>query len=193
MLPRDTLGSVTKPIQLTDGQVVLEPYAAEHVNDLVSAVRESSAELMRWLPWCHPDYGAKDATEWLRFCAHSAAEGLDHQFALRDAAGRFAGSVGLRVLDPKNRVGSIGYWIRTSATGRGLATAGTRLIARFAFAKVGLRRVEIFAQEDNVGSRRVAERAGAKFEGIARNRILHGSASKDAALYSLVPADLDGG
>lgn len=179
------------PGKLTDGRIVLEPYAAEHVNDLVAAVRESRAELMRWLPWCHENYGAKDATEWLRFCAHSAAEGLDRQFALRDETGRFAGSVGLRVLDPKNRVGSLGYWTRTSATGRGLATAGARLLASFAFREVGLRRVEIFAQEDNVASRRVAERAGARFEGIARNRILHGNESRDAALYALVPEDLE--
>lgn len=177
------------PTKLTDERIVLEPYAADHVNDLVAAVRESRVELMRWLPWCHENYGAKDATEWLRFCAHSAAEGLDRQFALRDENGRFCGSVGLRVLDPRNRVASVGYWTRTSAVGRGLATAGTRLVAAFGFAELGLRRIEIFAQEDNVASRRVAERAGAKFEGIARNRILHGTDSKDAALYSLVPED----
>lgn len=184
---------MSKPEQLTDGRIVLEPYAADHVNDLVAAVRESRVELMRWLPWCHEHYGARDATEWLRFCAHAAAEGLERHYALRDEAGRYAGSVGLRVLDPKNRVGTLGYWTRTSATGRGLATAGTRLLAAFAFEQVSLRRVEIYAQHDNVASRRVAERAGARFEGIARKRLLHGNESHDAALYALVPGDLAGG
>jgi RimJ/RimL family protein N-acetyltransferase len=181
---------VTKPRKLTDGRIVLEPYAAEHVNDLVAAVRESRKELMQWLPWCHENYGAKDATEWLRFCAHSAAEGLEHQFAVRDENGRFVGGLGLRVHDPRNRVGSIGYWTRSSAVGRGIATAATRIAARFGFAELGLRRIEIFAAPENRASRRVAERAGAQYEGIARNRILRYGVSEDSATYALVPGDL---
>jgi RimJ/RimL family protein N-acetyltransferase len=180
----------TTPRRLTDGALVLEPYAAEHVNDLVPAVRESVAELSPWLPWCHPNYGAKDATDWLLLCAHAVADGVNHQFAVRDASGRYAGGLGLRISDRQNRVASIGYWIRTSATRRGLATAAVRVAARFGFGELGLRRLEIFAHPDNVASRRVAERAGASFEGIARNRILMHGVSHDSALYSLVPADL---
>jgi ribosomal-protein-serine acetyltransferase len=176
--------------RLTDGTIVLEQYSADHVNDLVAAVRESAAEVSPWLPWCHANYGAKDATEWLRRCAHAVAEGVDHQYAIRDATGRYVGGLGLRISDRQNGVASIGYWIRRSATRRGFATAAVRLAARFGFEELGLRRIEVFAHSANVASRRVAERAGARFEGIARNRILMHGVSHDAALYSIVPADL---
>ena len=53
-------------------------------------------------------------------------------------------------------------------------------------------RIEIAAIPSNVASRRVAERAGAKFEAVVRNRlVMHGNAY-DAALYSIVPADIVG-
>jgi RimJ/RimL family protein N-acetyltransferase len=181
---------MTQARRLTDGRLALEPYAADHVDDLVAAVRESRAELIAWLPWCHEQYGPKDATDWLRFCAHAAAEGLERHYAVRDDTGHFAGSIGLRVLDVRNRVASIGYWTRTGATGRGIATSATRLLARHAFDDLGLQRIEIVVEPENLASRRVAERAGAKFEGVARRRVLHRGRALDAALYSLIAEDL---
>lgn len=175
---------------LRDGRYVLEPFASDHVNELIAAVRESLPELTAWLPWAHAGYDAKDATEWLRFCAHAAAEGLERHYAVRDAEHRFVGSVGLRIQDPRNRMGTLGYWTRTGAARRGVATAATRVLARHAFADLGLRRIEILVAPANLASRRVAERAGAREEGIARARLLRGETSEDAVLYSLLPTDL---
>ncbi|MGL5096173.1 MAG: GNAT family N-acetyltransferase, partial [Planctomycetia bacterium] len=58
--------------------------------------------------------------------------------------------------------------------------------AAWAFAETNLVRLEIVAAVDNHASRRVAEKAGAVFEGIARRRLLVHGASHDAAVYSLV-------
>jgi RimJ/RimL family protein N-acetyltransferase len=66
-----------------------------------------------------------------------------------------------------------------------------RLVARFAFDTLQLSRLEIFARPENVASRRVAEKAGAKFEAIARNRMVQHGRAYDAALYSLIPADVE--
>jgi RimJ/RimL family protein N-acetyltransferase len=183
-------GDMKPALRLTDGVVTLEPSAGAHVNELVVAVRESLAELQPWLPWARPGFGAADATDWIRACAHAAAQGLDHEFAVLDAAGRFSGGVGIRVTDAKNRVASIGYWTRTSAARRGHATRAVRLAAAHAFDQLGVLRVEIHARPENAGSRRVAERAGAAFECIARNRLVQHGVPYAAALYSLVPDDL---
>lgn len=179
-----------QPCKLGDGRVVLEPYSADHVAELVVAVRESVTELMPWLAWCHPAYGVRDATEWLRLCAHAAAEGINHQYAVLDARGRYAGGLGLRIFDLQNRVASVGYWIRTSAARQGLATAAVGVAAGFGFEQLGMRRLEIHAQPQNVASRRVAERAGAQFEGIARGRLLVRGVSHDSAVYALVAPGL---
>jgi RimJ/RimL family protein N-acetyltransferase len=44
--------------------------------------------------------------------------------------------------------------------------------AAFAFAKTGLTRLEIVAQAGNLRSQRVAEKAGATLECLARNRLV---------------------
>jgi RimJ/RimL family protein N-acetyltransferase len=84
----------------------------------------------------------------------------------------------------------VGYWVRTGATRRGIAPQAVRLVARFAFETLQLSRLEIFVRPENIPSRRVAEKVGAKFEAIARNRIVQHGRAYDAALYSLIPSDL---
>jgi RimJ/RimL family protein N-acetyltransferase len=64
------------------------------------------------------------------------------------------------------------------------------MAARFAFETVGVSRLEIVAADDNVASRKTAERIGGKFEGILRNRLVVNGTSVDAAMYSIVPDDL---
>ncbi|MCZ8130982.1 MAG: GNAT family N-acetyltransferase [Steroidobacteraceae bacterium] len=180
------------PQRIAGDRVTLEAYGAAHIVELVAAVRESVPELSAWLPWCHAGYGIRDATDWVRACAAGWANESGYQFAVLDTGGRFVGGLGLRVSDPQNGVASLGYWIRTSATRRGLATAAVRTAAHHAFGTLGLARLEIFAREGNSASRRVAERAGASFECVARNRIAQHGVSYPAALYSLVPEDLAG-
>ena len=73
-----------------------------------------------------------------------------------------------------------------------MATAAARLGAEFGFRELGLNRVEILIPEINLASQRVAQKAGAKFEGLLRNRVMIAEKCQDAVLYSIVPNDLPG-
>ena len=85
---------------------------------------------------------------------------------------------------------NLGYWVRTSRTGQGIATAAARLVAEFGFAELRFTRLEIVAAVRNIASQRVAEKVGATREGIERNRhVVHGRIH-DAVMYSLIPDDL---
>jgi RimJ/RimL family protein N-acetyltransferase len=55
---------------------------------------------------------------------------------------------------------------------------------------LGLTRLDIVCKPDNTSSRRVAEKVGARFEAISRNRIVMHGVAYDAALYGLVPEDI---
>lgn len=61
--------------------------------------------------------------------------------------------------------GEIGYWVAPEARGRGLAARAVGLLADWAFATLGLRRLELVTYEGNAPSRRVAERCGFVLEG----------------------------
>jgi RimJ/RimL family protein N-acetyltransferase len=90
-------------------------------------------------------------------------------------------------LNREHRFANLGYWVRESAQGRGVASGAGRLAARFAFETVGVSRLEIVAAHDNVASRKTAERIGGQLEGILRNRLVLKGTPIDAAMYALIP------
>ena len=99
--------------------------------------------------------------------------------------------VGINFINRVHQFANLGYWVRTSAAGRGVATRATKLAARFGFAELGLNRIEIVAAVDNIASQRVAERAGAVREGILRHRLSINGVPHNAVLFSLVAGDLN--
>jgi ribosomal-protein-serine acetyltransferase len=171
----------------------IRPYEDDDVAKLFEAATESIAEMHPWLPWCHPAYSIEDSAGWVAGQADRWLSGSEFNFVIEDPrTGRFLGGVGLNNIQREHQMASLGYWVRTSAARRGVATAATLLCARFAFEQAGLTRVEIFMAVGNRASERVAIKCGARREGLLRNRIvLHGEAV-DAHLFSLVPGDLSG-
>lgn len=180
------------PPPLSDGQLVLQAWRDADAVELHAAVRESVASVGRWLPWCRADYGMEQARAWTAHCAEAWRTGEQFAFVVRDAAtGELLGGCGLNQLNPAHRSANLGYWVRRSRQGTGVAVAAARLVARFGFAELGLIRIEIVALPDNRASRRVAEKLGAGFEGMARQRLWAWDQAHDAAVYALIPADLD--
>jgi len=179
--------------EFTVDELLARPYRASDAPALADAVRESFASLSRWLDWCHAGYGLDDARQWIDFCARGWASGEQYAFAVFDEAGsRFLGAVGISQRERRYNFAGIGYWIRESACGRAIASRVARHVAAFGFERVGLGRIEILAAVDNAASRRTAERVGARFEGVQRNRLRNGERIFDAATYALIPSDLAG-
>jgi RimJ/RimL family protein N-acetyltransferase len=163
----------------------VRPYQATDAEPLWQAARESVAEVSAWLPWCHPEYSMAEAVEWVTSQARLAADGSEFAFAIVGADGRFLGGCGVNQINRIHRFGNLGYWVRTSATGRGVATEAARQMSEFAFRNTDRMRLEIVCAVENRRSQRVAERVGAIREGVLRNRLqLHGRAV-DAVMYSL--------
>jgi RimJ/RimL family protein N-acetyltransferase len=176
---------------LTDTVITLRPLERGDRDAIYAAVIESIAEISPWLPWCHPGYAPNETASFIESTIQWWAQRSQFAFGIFDAAnGAFIGGAGVNQVNTQHRYANIGYWVRTSRTGRGLAPRALRLGARFAFETLGLQRVEIAVEPDNYASRRVAEKAGATFEGILRNRIFKRGRPCTAALYSLVPEDL---
>jgi RimJ/RimL family protein N-acetyltransferase len=63
-------------------------------------------------------------------------------------------------------------------------------MAAFGVNELGLIRVSMRIRLENRSSRRAAERAGARFEGVLRHGLLANDVRYDAAVYSLLPSDL---
>jgi ribosomal-protein-serine acetyltransferase len=180
-----------KEMELTDGQILLRPYRSGDVKATYHAIRESLAELSPWLPFAHKDYSIKETRDWIKQRPKEWKRGHSYEFVILDAKdGTILGGCGLNLIDKENRCADLGYWVRTSRTGEGIATAATILLAKWGFEALKLMRIEILVATNNRRSLRVAEKAGAKHEGILRHRLNIHDKAHDAVMHSLVPGDI---
>lgn len=173
------------------GEICIRRYGQGDSEPLYEAVRESMAEVGRWMSWCHSGYSREDSRAWVESREAAWAAGQEFSFVIEEqASGLFLGGTGINLINSEHGFGNLGYWVRTSASGRGVASRAARLVAAFAFGECGLARLEIVVAAGNLASRKAAAKAGAREEGLLRNRLrVHGEAH-DAYMYSLVPADL---
>ena len=175
----------------SDGQVLIRQFRAEDINALYEAVRESVAEVSPWLPWCHPNYRIEDSYAFIMSREEDWGTG-EYSFGVFDAKTEmFLGGVGLNQVHKIYKFANLGYWVRSSCTGRGVASRAARLVARFGLEELSLQRIEILAAVGNHGSQRAAEKAGAVREGVLRKRLLVNAEPQDAVLYSFVAEDFN--
>jgi len=169
------------------GGVMIRPWQPGDADSLYAAARASMSTVGRWLPWCHENYARADSEAWIEHSAESWDSGEQYAFAiLADDESRVLGGAGLNRFDRARGMANLGYWVRTDAQGRGVATQAARLVGAFGFEN-GFAQLEIVAAIDNLPSRRVAEKSGARFQGIDRGRIEFRGIRLDAAIYLLTP------
>lgn len=184
--------------EIVDHEVVLEgeavrlrPFCIEDADEVYGAVCESRTEFAPWVPWYHPDYAIADTRAFLGSRAEAFRNTGEYTFAITErASGRLVGATGLNEFNPAALSANHGYWLRTSATGRGYATQAARLVVRFGLETLGLERIEMMIATENHASHAVARRIGAVREGVARRSMRVGGVQLDAVVYSLVQGDL---
>jgi len=179
-------------MKFVDGDILVRSLELTDEQALFEAVRESIAEVSPWLGWCHENYSIEETREFLRSRAEKSQGDEWYSFGVFDRRNgeRFLGGVGLNFINRVHQFGNLGYWVRTSAAGKGVASKASRLVARFGFEELGLHRIEILAAVSNIASQRVAEKIGAVREAVLRKRLLIGGAPHDAVMFSLVQEDL---
>jgi ribosomal-protein-serine acetyltransferase len=161
--------------------MLLRPFVASDTDAFVAAVRESAHSVGRWMPWCHADYSVTEAQGWLGHCARGWA--LDGDL-------EFMGGAGLNQFNAEHNFCNLGYWVRSSAQRRGVATRAAWALAAHALGTLGQTRVELVIAVGNHASAGVARRLGAQCEGVARNRLVIGLSPVAAQVFALVPGDL---
>ena len=180
----------SKLTELTDGQILIRPYSAADTSAVYEAVRESIKEISAWMPWCHPDYAIEETTAFIDSREEAWQSDREYTFGIFDASTKdFLGSTGLNFVNRVHNCANLGYWVRSSCTGRGVASSAARLVARFGLESRGFQRIEILAALGNLPSQRAAEKAGALREAVLRKRLLVRGQPQDAVLYSFVAED----
>lgn len=173
---------------LTTHSLCIRPFQEIDALSFVEAVHESALSVGMWLPWCHDNYGLTEAASWFDLCEQNVKSGFAYEFGVFSKdTNDLLGGIAINQLNRGHNFGNVGYWVRHSQQGKGVASQAVTTIANYGFQKLKLTRLEIVAAEDNWASRRVAEKVGAVFECVARNRLIIRGKPHAAAVYSLVP------
>ena len=110
--------------ELTDGNIILRRYCEEDAKPIYQAVRESMAEVSPWMPWCHEGYSLNDSITWSASRDEAWANGEEYNFViLGKNVDQPLGVCGLNHIDNENQIANVGYWVRTTRTRQGVATA----------------------------------------------------------------------
>jgi ribosomal-protein-alanine N-acetyltransferase len=179
--------------ELRDGSLVLRPWRLEDVPRVAEICRDP--EIARWTRVPSP-YTEEDARAWIEQTVRDwDVRRGEAAFAVEDAAGgRVLAAIGLRLLHEDYGLrGSTGYWVAAEARGLGVATGALRLVSRWGIRDLGLPRVELVTDPDNVASQRVAEKAGFRREGVLRSYLQMPHGRRDCVIFSLLADELEEG
>lgn len=158
---------------------------------LYEAVCESVEQVAPFETWCHAGYTLDEAHEYVDWWIQARKTKTAFYYVVEDAvSGRLLGVSGLTEYCAEHRHAELGYWVRTSATRRGVATAAARLIVDAAFADLNLLRVAIGVSMGNAASHRVAAKLGAVREGVLRSELVLPSGPTDVVIYGLLRGEL---
>ena len=100
------------------------------------------------------------------------------------------GTIGLLSIDRKNRKAE--YYIamgEPAYKGKGVAKEATRLILAYGFETLGLNRIYLFTESENIAAQRLFEKAGFVKEGIIRQDIVSHGRLVDRFAYGLLRED----
>lgn len=157
------------PREIVTGRTILRSVRPGDAPALLEALATSRAELFPWLSF-------SAAAPRLDVLEHVSREGQE-----KFDAGEFyvwrvwepdgsamIGTVDLHTIDRDVPKCEIGYWLRTSHTGRGLAREAVAAVMDVARECLGAVRIEARCDVRNERSWRLAERLGFTLEGVAR-------------------------
>jgi len=177
--------------ELRGERVAVMPFKEEDAQSLHEAIEESREHLRPWMSFWNGHQTVDESREWIN---EQRAEWIlrrSMKCGVFDvASGRYVGEVRLVPRNWDIPSFEIGYWLRTSAEGKGYISEAVRLVTDFALDKLGAKRVEILCQDDNERSANVARRLGYVYEGLLRNDYMDPDGNVTSTLvFSLTPDD----
>jgi RimJ/RimL family protein N-acetyltransferase len=176
------------PYRIVTERLVLRCWDPRDAPLLEDALHSSLDHLRPWMPWAADEpRPIRERVALLRRFRGQFDVGQDFVYGVFAAdESEVVGGTGLHT-----RVGEdaleIGYWIRASRIGRGLATELTAALTRVAFELCGVDRVEIRVDPANVASAAIPRKLGFAEEATLRRRLPAGrdAAPRDVVVFAL--------
>lgn len=154
------------PTEVRTRRLLLRPFRAADAENVDALVMSSIDHLLPWQPWAaqepHPiARRRKDLAD----LGDQLRDGSEAHYAIElPGCGMLLGSAAMVTGAAADRV-ELGYWLGVTHTGCGYATEAATALTHIALSRLGLPRLEIWADAQNRASNAVARRSGYRFEG----------------------------
>jgi ribosomal-protein-alanine N-acetyltransferase len=169
------------------GRFQLRPFAPSDLPDLLAHF--SDPETVRHMD-IDPIATRADAEEIVDWARALRARGEGVRWAIRDADGAFAGSVGFNTLTYDRAArGEIAYDVVRARWRTGVMDEVLPAVLAFAFGPLALHRVYALVDEANPASRRLLEKHGFACEGLLRGHGYWKGVFHDELIYARLATD----
>jgi ribosomal-protein-serine acetyltransferase len=136
--------------------IQLKPDQADILFELTDQNRDYLGQFLPWPPYVKT---VDDSRKHIEETIQKRASGSSYTYGI-EVEGKIAGDISIRHLDESEKTPEIGYWMVPEFAGKGLMTKAVQGLTEYSFRALGLDRIIIRAELANIGSNRVAEKAG---------------------------------
>jgi ribosomal-protein-serine acetyltransferase len=171
-----------------DDEVILRTFRQGDAEEVFRTVDRNRLHLQTYMHWMTAEYSRASAAEFITnsIATVRAREGLSLGIFRSET---LIGSIGFVHFDWKARKTEIGYWIDRAEEGKGIVSAGCKLLIEYAFGVLDLNRIEIRCSSENIRSAAIPERFGFKREGVLRQAEFRNGKLHDFNIYGLLAAE----
>ncbi len=165
-MPISTPRLMIRPPQMGDGV------------DLNAAIVESFSTLHEKMEWASKKPTVEESEIYVRqavanWILKRNEEPFLPLFLFDKKSGNFIGSTGFHHINWDLPAIETGYWIRDSASGKGLMTEAINALTQYAFKQMNVTRITITCDKDNILSQRIAERLNYTLEAVIKSNRKH--------------------
>lgn len=170
----------------SDDRLAFREWAAEDAELVLEACRD--ADIHAWTSMPAPSLEA--AEDWIRRQPQDREAGVAAYFAIVErSSDSVVGNVGFVDFIWKHSRAEAGYWILPRRRGCGYAADALRMLTAATFSDLPIERVDLLVDPPNEASRRVAEKAGYRYEGRLRSFRVYRGERADLDSYARLRDD----
>lgn len=168
-----------RSINMGDFRLVKLDPTVENAERLLSVINDNREFLGEFLEWVD-GYTTTDKT--LANIEKSYGDDKCAYFIMVD--GEIAGKIGF--VDADDNMGEISYWLAHGFNGRGIMTRALNKLTEMGFTDMGLNRIQLTLDKQNIRSAAVALRCGYECEGVLRKYFVLRGQPRDMKMFSKV-------
>ncbi len=178
----------------TDRLLLRVPFLSGDGRVVNKAIRESIAELSKWLPFAQEIPPVEETESNLRNAHIKFLARESFRFLIfHKETDEYIGTSSIHNIDWEVKSGDIGYWIDKKYSGNGYMTEAIKRLTDLGMNQLGFNRLEIRCEAANVKSQAIPEKLGFKLEAVLKNEDLSadGKTLTDTYVYGMIMKDYE--